>query len=392
MSNYDSLYLTGTQQVSIFPYQTLSSVYGNEVLYGLFEPGIYNSGVTLSDGSSNTMFRVSINAGTTLLFKRSHVNPDDPTITDTILGKIVVTSPNFIDQLKANIWKDVGAFASATKLYVLADWRYGITSSSERYVDFSLATDLSGVLEGTTSHKIVVATLSNHQWFVDNENYSSTNSNLYNYHISYETQANRDPLKRLYVQNDNYNLVFAHNGRSVTINPGKAWIGASMASLTTTQVVAPAVGLTTYISSTVTNTPVLVAGSESNYYQVDFLRVKVDENSSALVYGWDSFLVTGTGTGSLSGASLGWANNSITQQQLLTYIQQFRYPIKGDGLTLLVSVRPRSDVPPADGATNILWPEQCVIWKDQAINANQLTRDHSRLKVPVWQSSDLGYI
>jgi hypothetical protein len=165
-----------------------------------------------------------------------------------------------------------------------------------------------------------------------------------------------------------------------------------MASLTTTQVVAPAVGLTTYISSTVTNTPVLVAGSESNYYQVDFLRVKVDENSSALVYGWDSFLVTGTGTGSLSGASLGWANNSITQQQLLTYIQQFRYPIKGDGLTLLVSVRPRSDVPPADGATNILWPEQCVIWKDQAINANQLTRDHSRLKVPEWQSSDLGYI
>lgn len=395
MSNYDSLYLTGTQQVSVFPYQTLSSVYGNEVLYGLFDPGVYSSSISLSDGSSNTIFRVSIAAGTTLMFKRQHLNPDDPTKTETILGKIVITNTNFIDMTKSDIWQTLGPYALATKLYVVADWRYGITTPNERYVSFTLETDLSTIqaLDGTSSHKLIIATLSNHQWFVSgNGNYSSTNANLYNYHISYETQLNRDPLKRLVTRNDNFNLTFAHNGRSVVVNPGNTWIGSTLVSLTGTQTLAPAVGLTTYKTSEVTNTSISIAGTESSYYQVDLLRVKVDENTFVTTYGWDSFLVTGTGSGSTDGSSLSWANNGVSQQSLLSYINQFKYPLSGEGLTLLIAVRPRADIPSVDGASNVLWPENCVIFKDKAIETTQTGRNHSRMKAPVWNSSDLGYV
>lgn len=392
MSNYDSLYLTGAQQVSIFPYQTLSSVYGNEVFYGLFDPGIYYSNISLSNGASNTILRVSINAGTTLMFMRQHVNPDDPTKTETVLGKIVITSPNFIDMLKSDIWLNVGTYAAATKLYIVADWHYNVTSSSERYVSFTLETDLSSIqaLDGTASHKIIVATLSNHQWFVSN--YSATNSNLYNYHIAYEYQSNRDPLKRLFAHNNNFNLTFASDGCSVIINPGNTWTGSTFLSLTTPQTITPAVGLTNYVTSPVTNTTISIIGSESSYYQVDFLRAKTDENSGTVTYGWDSVLVTGTGTGSINGNSLGWSNNSVSQQDLMNYIQQFRYYFKGEGLTLLVAVRPRANVPTVDGPGNVLWPENCVVFKDNSIEATQVAEGHARFKIPVWNSSDLGYV
>lgn len=391
MSDFDSLYLTGAQQVSIYPYQTLSSVYGNELLHGLFDPGVYSSNITLSDGSSNTIFRVNINTGTTLLFKRQHTNPDDPTKTDIVIGKIVITSPNFIDILKADLWQNIGSYAAATKLYIVADWHYGITSSSERYVKFTLETDLSAIqaLDGTTSHKLIIASLSNHQWFITN--YSATNPDLYNYHISYEYQLNRDPLTRLYRLNENFPLIFAHNGRSVTLGAGSAWISNSLYSISTPVSIPPAVGLTHYIENAVTHRLIPIAGSESLYYQIDFLRLKVNEVTQATTYGWDSFLVTGTGSGSTNGSSLGWSDNSITKEDLLNYIKQFVYPLSGKGYILLVSVRPRSSIPTVDGSTNILWPEHCVIFRDQSILSTQSSYTNTRLQIPVWDSTDLGY-
>ena len=389
MSNYDSLYLTGTQQVSLFPYQTLSSVYGNELLHGLFDPGVYSSGISVSNGSSNTILRISIHEGTTLMFKRQHVNPDDPTKTDIILGKIVITSANFIDMLKEDIWNNISTFSEATQLYVVADWRYGVTSSSERYVSFSLETNLSNIqaYDGTVNHKLIVATLSNHQWFISN--YSNTNSNLYNYHISYDIQANRSPLKRLFTHNNNFNLNFASNGRSIGIGSGNVWLGNTLVSLTSEYSIAPPLGLTSYITSNRTNTSINIAGVESSYYQVDILRVCIHENTSLPTYEWKSFLVTGTGIGSTQGSSLGWANNSVSQQELMDYIQQFIYPVTGEGINLLISVRPRSSIPIEDGATNIIWPENCIIIKDSGIECVPIVVNHSRLKVPVWNASDL---
>jgi len=382
---YNSLSTGAAQQVSIYPFQTLSSVYANELLYGLFEPGVYNSRISLRDGIDSSILRVDIHAGTTLLFTRIHANPDDHTKTNIVIGKIVVTSDDYIEISKESIWKNTPAFTSAPKLYIIADWRYNILSNTERYVNFSIETSLTTYnanLNTPNTHQLLVATLSNHQYYVDH--YSTNNSDLTNYHISYETQRNRNVLSRLFLKNDNFNLVFSSDGSEVEVYSGVSITNGSIYYISDHIHVLAATGIDTYIPDKRTGLIKNVSASLSSYYQVDFLRLKTDINTLITSPVWESFLVPATVSGGINGNFLDYTDHSTIVANIYSYITQFNFLLQDDGLTLLIAVRPRNELPP-------LWPEHCIIVKDSPLDFSQGRSTYSRFKLPVINCSDIVY-
>ena len=80
----------GQQQVSIYSQQQLSSVYGNTILKGVIEPGVYNTSVEISKVGDNLLFTVA--QGSTFVFKRTGISPDS--ITRELLGKVVIGGPS----------------------------------------------------------------------------------------------------------------------------------------------------------------------------------------------------------------------------------------------------------------------------------------------------------
>lgn len=445
----------GNQQVSIYPYQQLSSVLGNEVSYGMYTPGVYSAGITIVDNGTSVNF--IIKAGTTLIFQRTAVDPLSSIVTDVILGKVVLGSDATIPFLKSTLW----SATYATTLYLVADWTYSLSSPSLLYASFSFSTDVNvatniRAFDGTSSHVLVVATILNNNYYVTNFPLASpSTTDMTKYHISYESQPNRDALKKQYASNNLYRIDFDPNGRGVYVNAGHTMAGNNIlitnpqfgnAGNTYSQpemtlpfnlqgsfagtygeghwfplkngtgVILPATGLVNYYpvpaqislvnGSYVTyglqnNNPINITGTETAYYQIDFLRIKMDEVLHTQVIGWESFLQIAGSLNFTTFPVAGLAYSSATELNLvnkLTYLNQFVFPLTGDGETLLIAIRPRGSaygintpgIPTADGATNTLWAESCVSPRDYSIAQLGSAAQHRRFKLPVWNSTDLG--
>jgi hypothetical protein len=246
------------------------------------------------------------------------------------------------------------------------------------------------------------------------------------YHISYDFQPNKDVFKTEMIKNNYYRVDFDTGGRGVYVNAGNTFTGETIIhrnptffntlSYTDTtlpwnlpynqgmtypdrfgggdssNVIRPAVGIVNYYSPSgyQTNTPTNITGNEANYYQIDYLRVKINEVTFAATVGWESFLQP---VGSLDFTSYHQTPidaSAMIPSNLMSYLSQYTFPLTGEGETLLIAVRQRSTIPLTDGATNVLWPESCLHLKKDALHDIGSVPKHLRLKIPVWTAPDIG--
>lgn len=406
-----------TQQVTVYPFEPLSSIYANELLYGVVSVGINSPspGITITNGNlglDNTSVCFTIKSGTVFYFQRTTADPQNNAISDLMLGKITTTSDDTTLTIsKSSLWNTVTSFATAQTLYIVANWQYIPGDSTDIHLTFSLVTD-SGITsikaqDGTSTHYVVIATVLGQSyytnaWIVNNwtGNLSQAYSaSLANYHIVYDYQKGRDILNRRSTINDAFITDFDPNGNGVYVEAGNLIVGDSFLPWTptfagglsypnrvsTTGIFSPPTGLQYYTSSVVTNAKIDVIGTstQASYYQIDFLRFKSDENTHVTNMYWESFLQPI--------GSLDFTNYTMVSADLLNYLKQYQFPITGDGLTLLISVRPRASIPTSQGSTNQLWPESCLFPKQHNVPIIGAVKAHSRFKVPVWSASDLGY-
>jgi hypothetical protein len=410
---------SATQQVTAYPFEPLSSIYANELLYGVVSVGINapssGPGVVITNGNlglDNTSVCFTIKSGTVFYFQRAAADPQNNAITDIMLGKITTTSDDTsLTVSKASLWNTVTSFATTQTLYIVANWQYIPGDSTDIHLTFSLVTD-SGIAsikaqDGTSTHSVVVATILGQSYYTNAwvvNNWTSNLSQAYsaslsNYHIAYDYQAGRNILNRSTRNNDAFVVDFDPNGNGVYVESGNIIVADGFLPWTptfagglpypnrvsTTGILPPSTGLQYYISNVITNAKidVIASSTQSSYYQIDFLRFKSDENTHVINMYWESFLQPQGG--------LDFTNYTMTTAQLLGYLSQYQFPIVGDGLPLLIAVRPRASIPTSQGASNQLWPESCIFPKHNIIPVIGTVKTHSRFKLPVWSASDLGY-
>jgi len=368
----------GNQQVSIFPYQDLSSVYGNMLFYGLFDPGVYFSSLSVRNNGST--FDVVIGAGTTMMFKRQ--TPQN----DYILGKIVLTSEATITVVKEECWFLNASLSNSSRIYIVADWDYDLLEQNNKYVDFSLHTDtdISTIKadNGTTSHKLIIGSLLNQLYF-QGDDYTK---NVANYHISYDEQTNRNLIKKLANRNNQFLLDFSSTGRGIKLAAGTSMISDTLISLPASgSYLLPPVAVTSYVSNRVNNTVTAITeGNQGNFYQIDFLRLVKDEQTGATGIRWESFVKTKSTVIDFS------LSSAITQNQLIEELKNTEFDLTDEGLTLLISVRPRAGVPLVDGDNNLIWPEHCLVMENVPSLSNTGSPSlYSRMRLPVYKESDL---
>jgi len=438
MANTGSSINNGKQQVSIYPYQQLSSSYGNELFYGFLNPGIYSTKVSIANSGDNSGILIYIAAGTTLVFQRQATDPVNNTQNVNFIGKIVLSDVATIGPIPktgiSGIWSS-GAGLASTALYVIADWTYNLLNPNVIYVNFYIDTDTNIIsdvktYDGTFTHKLVVATLMNHQAYAGGDHAGNGHANdMSYYHVAYDFQPNRDVLKNIFGVGNEYEIDFDPSGRGVYVGAGNSLTGESIIfrdpefnstlSYTdttfpwnladgqgmsypdrvsdTTGIIRPAVGLTQYYSSSSyqTNSPIDITGYEANYYQIDFLRIKLNEVDHTIFLGWESFLQPA------ASPELDFTNyhqtpidnTAMISSNLMNYISQFNFPLSGEGETLLIAIRPRggaNGIPLTDGSLNLLFPESCIIPRKNSLRDLGGVSRHKRLKLPVWNSSDIG--
>jgi hypothetical protein len=398
----------GGQQVSIYSYQQLSSIYGNQLLYGTLQPGIANASVSISYTNPNIVFTIA--AGTQLYFQRS--TSSDPAsqagVTDTFIVKVVLSLPATVN-FATSAWTS-GNFLTSTKLYLIADWAYGT-----EYATFIVANDTSvlnynflGNYSTTQGNQVLIATFLNN---IVAESYSATPGTAITYfHTAYEGQARRDVLSKVNTKNDQFMVQFAGDGSGVYVSQGSNFIGDNFLSsetviqapawdantshsgdakfvylgqLSTDKITPPSV-YTTYINNLSTGSSLTISsGNYANYYQVDFLRAKFDELAHIQGFYWESFLQP------INGFSI----TGQTQQAILDYLatapsanSSQAYPLSGIGYTILVTVRLLSAV----NTSNVIWPESTIIFRNTGLSEITGVNNHSRLKLPVWTAANLG--
>jgi hypothetical protein len=415
----------GNQQVSVFYQQSIVSSYANELLYGIANYGVANARVTITN-SSGILFTVK--AGTTLYFKQQINDPNTDNSGQKInqIIKIVLNSDYAITAIAASdLWfADDTVSATTGNLYIVASWEYNTTNaiyaSINVYSDQTLPGGLSGAsFIGDTVSYVLIATINNHGLAkgasagITTATYLGYNGGAYNignginaYHISYEGQIGRDVHSKMNTKNDEFMVHFAYDGSGVYVGQGNSFLGdnfvstEALYSLSSTAPVgelgkayapkiAPPAEVYTYITDYVTGATTTLASGFTNYYQIDFLRIKSDELTHTFGLSWETFIQP-KGTFNLTFDPSG--STQTTQQEILNYLSTSNlggpfpmFPLKGSGHTLMVSVRLLSNVI----ASNVIWPEGCVVFKSNEISELGVNA-HSRFKLPVWQATDIG--
>ncbi len=360
----------GEQQVSIFPKQILSSIYGNETLYNIIQPGIENGGVIVSTDSINLIF--TIPEGTTFFFQRQETDPLNPDKNVNFIGKVSLTLPAEYRILKTTFSSSYGSLTANEPLYLIGDWEYNATNPDIRFVDFRLDKNL---LSFTGNNNVVLlAKILNARAAIASVDFTKL-------HVSYELQQNRGTLNKLYGTDNSFMIEFESDGGGVKVQAGNAFTGNSFISYTSaSSVMTPPLGLATYLSNENTGSIINIIGSEASYYQVDFLRVRYSEDSPHVMgYAWESFLVPATTL----------FDTVPTKQQIITFLAaQKQFKIVGNAHTLLVSIRKRVELNTSTITKNI-WPETCIIFNESALDQNINSTIHNRFKLPVYSASDL---
>lgn len=261
----------GIQQVSIFPFQELRSYLGNEILYNLFDEGVYNASISVSQATDPNSVVFGINPGTTLIFRR--------TVTDVngnanlFIGKVVLTQIASITQPKSYLWQTASGlfdYKDSHKLYIVADWTYDLADPTKIYANFTLESDFTIgsllALNGTTSHILIVGTVLNQQSCVSQVPgglntvvFVPNSSGGIGYHLAYDSQLNRNMMKRATSINQGFYIDFDPDGRGVYVNIGNVMVSGSIINQAKTSIIRPAVQSPILTTSSFTVTSVVGA-------------------------------------------------------------------------------------------------------------------------------------
>ena len=372
MGNYSNN--IGNQQVTIFPYQDLTSYNANQILYGLIGNGFFEGSVSVVDGgvlggsytSAQVVFIVS--SGSTFTFVRTY---SIGTQTKKFVGKVVLDDHAYIPITKSILWKSSG-YMVANSIILSADWNYDLENPAERYIHFEILTDAQKP-ECLTNGKLILAEFFNHQYLVQNcgteePNYPAVSVSAYQrYYPEFQDQPRRI-FKRLEEQSKRLPVTFSYDGNKILVGPGVVWC-SDMLLYVQTPMESPSIPLQTTIPD---------GHTANEYYQIDILRLMYDEDTSTPMLKWDSFLK--------DKPSPEWNFGDISnipQSTLISYISGIEYALYNSGLIVLIGVRECWNIPTSEPTSTKLWPGQCYI-PDFYIPQIGSPEYFSRFKLPVY--------
>lgn len=362
----------GNQQVTIYPYQDLTSYYGNQILYGLIPQGVFTGEASVIDGGSlgnpytshQAVFRVS--PGSVFVFIRNYTTKDG---LKKFVGKIVLEDEALIDITKTILWKTPSYTTGVTSLLLTADWTYNLENPAERFIDFEILTDLQRA-SALAAGKIIVAEFLNHQYFVQNAGSDSPypEVSLTDYQVQYpfvEGQP-RHLFTRLEKMSKQMPVVFAANGNTITVGPGVVWNADTLLSIPATT--SPPIPLRASIPS---------GHTANEYYQIDVLRLTHLEETQEIILKWDSFLKEKpTPEWNFSNIP------AIPQSTITSYLSGFEFALEDPGMIILFGVRNCASIPTSNPTSTKLWPGQCFIL-DYFIPQLGAPEYYTRWKLPV---------
>ena len=371
----------GKQQITIYPYQEITSVNANQILYQLVQPGVSNIKVEVYAPLEPGQFGVKIYSGATMVFEQSLTESG---VDRKFLVKCVLEDDVTFELSKAQYWS--GSNMDADCLYVYADLNYDLNTDA-RYANFAVVADKNIIEEGKN---LVLATLINHQYYTKEYNSvpeKKPNVPLNYYHVSYQDQKNPDVFPELYNSINNFTPRI-HGNMTDIIVPGGVFIsGNTIVQMpeTTTQ---PPAKLTVYPAGTTTD----------DFYQVDVLRIKITKSSPRVAgVAWDSTLVPKPTPAEQWVWSVSYA---WTEEKLLSYLSEVNLDLYDTGYVLMVLVRAnnatvydstmkeQSYTSWARLAFNKVHPSLCYIPKKSIVRLD-VPDLYSRFKVPAYATSEV---
>lgn len=365
MSYTDNL---GNQHVSIYPYQELDSVLGNQIIHKLIKPGVYDARVTITKSASEVLF--TIHRGSTFVFYRA--GSVGATSFD-LTAKIVLGADAVVTVQGSNLWEAISPLYASSSLYLTADWKYDKDSPSDKYVAFSLESTPPASSDGSTiDHTLLIARILNHQAVI-----ADPSNTVSLYHISYEGQKNRSYFSPLEQRSNNFALSFDPVGESITVSEGEAFFGGKLVKRVAPETIGKASEFKTVIDPLTGVETVISVGDLGNYYQVDFLRLKKNQTTEAIVLDWDSYCVPTGGT------LIDLDNYTTSKDAIKTYVASLNLPVSDDGYPLLLCIRKYT-------GNRTIWPENSIIFYEEKEIVSTLSGTHStRSSMSVYSSSEV---
>lgn len=333
----------GLQQINIHSYQELTSLNANKLLLGMFEHGVYNAQVTLSNDTTDVFFNIL--KGSTFLFEKTYES-------EKLVSKIILQ-----DDAQLTIPKtSLQAYTTASAVILLASWDYNLINPSNKYISFQiLPYSESNLNDIKIAEDLVVAVFLNHQIFLDNGSASASD-----YRISYQDQTYRNVMKNTFNHMSDFPITFTQSPTTdevtITVGKGHCILGDTY------------IYNKNSLSANVTNGiwPVPVTtGSPATYNQIDVLRLKTERNDSAVntpYLQWESFL-----------------KEKSAYSLVEEFIDGFDFVFEDLGYNLMFVVRDRNGLE----ATTRIWPSQSLIVNPLTPQVG-IPETFSRFKLPVY--------
>ena len=371
----------GKQQITIYPYQEITSVNADQILYNLVRPGVSNVKVEVYSPANIDQIGVKIYAGATMVFIQNLVENG---VDRKFLIKCVLEDDVYLESFSKTLYWGP-SFGSEAALYLYADLNYDLSNAEARYAAFSLSANRDEI---DTNQNLVLATLLNHQYFVkmyNSETPKKLDVSLNYYYVSYQDQLNPDAFPEFYNKNNRFIPSISGDMLSVSVPAGVFMVGNTLVNFPTTTVNLP---------DKIASYP--AGKTADDLYQIDVLRLKVTK-SVPRVCGlkWESMVLDKP----TPAEQWSWASAySWTEDKLLSYLSEKNLTLHDSGHTLLLLVRPSNAVVITDflnqyptWATvgfNKIHPSVCYIPKTSILRIDEQDL-HSRFKLPVYHTSDL---
>lgn len=344
----------GKQQVSIYPYQDLTSLNGNQILYELYHQGAHNVRCEVRPWSTS-QFDIYIKAGTVIFFEKmisDYMDPELP-LRPAII-KVVISEDTPISEPGTHLEK-LDLYNNAEFLYVYAVWTFSIETDAEKYAQFFINKDPAQYeLDKADPDKVILAKFLN---IPATFTPPGTMTDIQQIAISYEPKEYREPWLRAEKVLDNFLVEFEGDGSGVVVTPGDMIVGGS------------------YVYSTKTPSPIAPPVLSTNValgdlYQIDVLGYHGYTYSDPVIqaprFSWQSFTFS---------EDSGWAWSDtihstgdeygtdplISQDQLKAYLHGKKLAITDDQYVILFLIRKISGTYPSQTISNKMWPDWCII-------------------------------
>lgn len=358
----------GKQQVSLFPYQELDSVYGNQILHRIIKPGVFDAKVSIVRSGSEVQFIIAKNS--MFVFRRAG---SVGAVSYDITAKIVLGEDAVIAIEGDNLWGTEAALKTANSLHLIADWKYDKDSPSDKYAIFTLSANPPTVNDGSTiDHTLLIAKILNHQAVVLDPSHTVSQ-----YHVSYEGQKSRSYFSPLEERANNFCLSFDTLGENITVGVGEAFIAGKFVRFTTPQSIAKAPLYTTVIDPETGEETVIPAPSLPDYYQVDILRLRKNESTFDVDLAWDSYCLDN------NSIILDLDNYTLTKDDIKNFLALSYFRIQDSGYPLAVCIRKYA-------GERKIWPENTIaFYAEKEIVSSFESTVSSRSTLAVFDSGDV---